>query len=318
MAQGKGGRQDAPVSTTTSTDQRAALGIDLDSAATHLAGYGIAGGGGDRLLEIGVARLLERLAGRSIRATFFVVSADAEPRPAWLGEIVSAGHEVASHSATHPVGIARLPTRRLRAELIGSRSVLEDATGGPVVGFRAPSWDVSPRLLGLACASGYRYDASLLATPLLIPARVLLAAKARSPSALLKMAPWPSSLRRLPHRVRTSAGELTEVPVSVTPWSRWPVYHTLRHDTSDDRFAALIGGFVDRGEPVSYAMHAIDAIGVAEDGIDSRLARHPGGGAPRAEKLELLDRTLDALASRFALGTVGELAASVTDAERAA
>jgi peptidoglycan/xylan/chitin deacetylase (PgdA/CDA1 family) len=273
----------------------------------------------DPLLEIAVGRLLERLAARSIRATFFAVSTDARARPAWLTDIVAAGHEVASHSTSHPVGIARLPTGRLKAELTESRSVLEDAAGTAVVGFRAPSWDVSPRLLRYAAEAGYEYDASLLATPLLIPARLVIAARARSPSILLAMAPWPSSLRRLPHRVSTRSGPITEVPVSVTPWGRWPVYHTLRYETPDHRFSALLDGFVERGEPMSYALHAVDVVGVVEDGIDARLTRHPGGEATRAEKLALLDRTLDGLVARFTVGTVAELAAGVDGArERAA
>lgn len=297
---------------------RAALSVDLDGVQTHLAGYGMTPRSDDGLIGIAVERLVERFARYRVKATFFVVARDVRTRPAWLRELVSAGHEIGSHSATHPIGISRLDGPALRSELAGSKRSIEDAVSMPVHGFRAPNWDVSPRVLGAACDAGYAYDASLLATPLLVPARVLLAAKARSPSLLFAMRPWPSSLRRLPHRVRTRWGAITEIPVSVTPRSRWPVYHTLRYDTSDARFDALLAGFVTRGEPLSYALHAIDSVGVADDAIDERLSRHPGGGVGRSDKLALLDRTLDALTTGFACGTLGALAASLSTSERAA
>jgi predicted deacetylase len=294
----------------------AAVSVDLDSARTHLDGYGLAAGTGDRLLDVAVPRILERLRARSIPATFFVVARDARRNQAWLREIAAAGHEIASHSATHPVGISRLPARQLRAELVESRAIIEDSLGIAVRGFRAPNWDVSSRLLTAARSAGYRYDASLLATPLLIPARLLLAAKARSAASLTAMAPWPTSLRRLPHVVGSAGGRIVEIPVSVTPRLRWPVYHTLRHRTSDASFAGLLDGFVARAEAMSYPMHAIDAVGIDEDGIDARLKRHPGGESDRDEKLGLIDRTLDALVARFTMRTLGDLAAMVSGGGR--
>jgi peptidoglycan-N-acetylglucosamine deacetylase len=312
-----GASQDAPVQPGFG-QPAAAVSIDLDSARTHLDGYRLPATGSDRLLDIAVPRFLERLGARSMLATFFVVARDLRSRPQWMREIVAAGHEIASHSSTHPAGIARKSTRDLRNELEGSRAAIEDGIGQAVRGFRAPNWDVSGRLLSLVCRAGYGYDASLLPTPLLIPARFVLAAKARSGAALVGMAPWPSSLRRLPHRVSTPAGRIVEIPVSVTPWSRWPVYHTLRHGMSDARFDTVLNGFVSRGEAISYPMHAIDAIGIDEDRIDSRLRRHPGGRSTLDEKLGVMDRTLDALGSRFSMGTLADLASMVPDGERAA
>ncbi len=317
MALSDDARQDAPVHSGIG-QPAAAVSIDLDSERTHLDGYRVAAVESDRLLETAVPRLLERLGARSMLATFFVVARDLRLRPQWIHEIATAGHEIASHSSTHPVGIARQSTRDLWNELEGSRSAIEDRIGRTVRGFRAPNWDVSGRLLSFACRAGYAYDASLLPSPLLIPARVVLAAKARSAAAFLDMAPWPTSLRRLPHSVSTPGGHIVEIPVSVTPWSRWPVYHTLRHGMSDGRFDALLDGFVSRGEAFSYPMHAIDAIGIDEDRIDSRLRRHPGGQSTRDEKLGLMDRTLDALGSRFSMRTLADLASMIPDGERAA
>lgn len=49
-------------------------------------------------------RLLELLAERGARATFFVIGENAAAHPGLLRAIVDAGHEVAHHTQTHPVG----------------------------------------------------------------------------------------------------------------------------------------------------------------------------------------------------------------------
>jgi hypothetical protein len=87
---------------------------------------------------------------------------------------------------------------------------------------------------------------------------------------------------------------------------RFPIYHTVRYGMSDARFGAALDGFARRGEALSYALHAVDALGAVEDGVDPRLARHPGMERPLAAKLELLDRSLAAIAGRFETATFRE------------
>jgi hypothetical protein len=101
-------------------------------------------------------------------------------------------------------------------------------------------------------------------------------------------------------------GGIVQFPVSVTRGARWPVYHTLRYGQGDAAFAALLDAFASRREPLSYPLHAVDALGLEEDGVDRRLARHPGMEHPLERKLDLLDRTLAAIAARFACRTFAE------------
>jgi polysaccharide deacetylase family protein (PEP-CTERM system associated) len=93
------------------------------------------------------------------RATFFMLGWIAERRPGLVREIVRRGHEVASHGYRHALCTAQRP-EDLRADLTRSRKLLEDATGGPVVGYRAPSFSISDEILKQIEAAGYRYDAS--------------------------------------------------------------------------------------------------------------------------------------------------------------
>jgi len=48
-------------------------------------------------------RILELLAARGARATFFVIGEKAERHPVLIREIAAAGHEVAHHTHTHPL-----------------------------------------------------------------------------------------------------------------------------------------------------------------------------------------------------------------------
>jgi hypothetical protein len=148
-------------------------------------------------------------------------------------------------------------------------------------------------------AAGYRYDASLFPSLLLIPARLLLALKARNPSAVLSMRPWPASLERRPRRWCTAAGAIAVLPISVTPRLQFPLYHTTRYLMDTARFRRMLDGVAARSEPFFYPLHAVDALGLTEDRVDERLARHPGMERTLEAKRRLLDESLAMIAERF-------------------
>jgi hypothetical protein len=278
----------------------ATISVDVDPVDLHLAGYGHPGLAADELVyRLALPRLLEILARHSVLATFFVVSRDVVAERPILRGLVEAGHEIASHSATHPVGFSRLAVDQLRQEIVRSRQELESELGVEVTGFRAPNWDLDPRAVPILAQAGYRYDASGFPSWLQLAARVALAVKARRPEPLVESRLWPFTFRRLPHRWRAGGAVIDEYPISVTPAVRWPVYHTLRYMVDADRFEAQLDGFVRRGEPVLYPIHGVDALGLVEDRVDERLARHPGMDRPLPEKLELLDQAIASLARRF-------------------
>jgi len=278
----------------------ATVSVDVDPVDLHLVGYGFRGLAPDPLVYTrAVPRLLELFSSLGVRATFFVVGRDAAAHADAVRAIAAAGHEVASHSLTHPMAFARLPEEGKRRELVESRAGLERAGGGRVVGFRSPNFDFDARSIAPLLDAGYRYDASAYPTPLLLPARLLLALKSRDPAAVRGLRPWPSSWMRRPHRWAAAGRSIQEFPVSVTPRLRFPVYHTARYFMDERRFRSLLDGFARRGEPLSYPLHAVDALGLREDGVDPRLARHPGLGRGLAAKLALLASSIGAIAERF-------------------
>ena len=113
----------------------------------------------DRLLP----ELLELLDSASAKATFFVLGEVAARLPARIREIAAAGHEIGSHSYLH-LRSDWQKLRRWRRDVEASKSLLEDVSGTPILGFRAPEWSLrrvgNPRLEELATL-GFVYDSSL-------------------------------------------------------------------------------------------------------------------------------------------------------------
>ncbi|HEX4955627.1 MAG TPA: polysaccharide deacetylase family protein [Thermoanaerobaculia bacterium] len=107
--------------------------------------------------------LLELLARCGRRATFFVLGEVARRLPGRVRQIAEAGHEVASHSLWH-LRVSERSAEQFRGDAAGSRRLLEDLIGRPVVGFRAPEWSFRFRShphLPLLDEAGYRWDSSL-------------------------------------------------------------------------------------------------------------------------------------------------------------
>lgn len=110
-----------------------------------------------------VARLLDLLARRQTRATFFVLGWVAERHPGLVRRIAAAGHEIASHGWDHARVTSQSPLA-FRDSIRRTKIFLEDLAGVPVVGFRAPSFSIVPGkewALDVLLEEGYRYDSSL-------------------------------------------------------------------------------------------------------------------------------------------------------------
>jgi len=110
-----------------------------------------------------VAALLELLARHEARATFFVLGWVAERQAGLIRTIARAGHEIASHGWDHTRVTHQTPLQ-FRDSVRRTKVVLEEITGAPVLGFRAPSFSIVPGrewALDILIEEGYRYDSSL-------------------------------------------------------------------------------------------------------------------------------------------------------------
>jgi polysaccharide deacetylase family protein (PEP-CTERM system associated) len=107
--------------------------------------------------------LLERLEDCDIKATFFVVGEIARSHPGLVRDIHRAGHEVASHGWDHR-RIHRFTPASFREDLHRSKDALEQVTGAPVLGYRAPTFSVvlqTAWAIDVLSEAGLLYDSSI-------------------------------------------------------------------------------------------------------------------------------------------------------------
>jgi polysaccharide deacetylase family protein (PEP-CTERM system associated) len=108
-------------------------------------------------------RLLDLFAEFGVRSTFFVLGWVAQRDAALVRRIAERGHEVASHGYAHRLIYDQTPAA-FREDVRKAKALLQDASGRPVVGYRAPSYSITPRslwALDVLLEEGYEYDASI-------------------------------------------------------------------------------------------------------------------------------------------------------------
>jgi peptidoglycan/xylan/chitin deacetylase (PgdA/CDA1 family) len=90
-------------------------------------------------------RLLNILAERNIKATFFVVGQLAKEYPQIIRRILAEGHEIANHTMTHPT-LTRISDDRIRRELGDTHKAMVDIAGYHMRLFRPPGGATNARL----------------------------------------------------------------------------------------------------------------------------------------------------------------------------
>jgi len=120
----------------------------------------------DSIFETGLKNILALLERNGVRATFFVIASSLDnPRKRELvQEAVRRGHEIASHSLTHPPRLKSLDRERKSSEIGDSRQKLEEILGLKVRGFRAPGYEIDRACIELLMQYGYEYDSSAFPT----------------------------------------------------------------------------------------------------------------------------------------------------------
>jgi polysaccharide deacetylase family protein (PEP-CTERM system associated) len=107
--------------------------------------------------------ILDVLAEKNIRATFFTLGWVAEKFPKLVRAIADAGHELATHSYRHRL-VYSLDPQEFRRDLRQSIDLIEQAAGQKVIGHRAPSFSITEKslwALDIMQEEGLRYDSSV-------------------------------------------------------------------------------------------------------------------------------------------------------------
>jgi polysaccharide deacetylase family protein (PEP-CTERM system associated) len=149
-------------------------------------------------------KVLDLLARYQTRATFFVLGWVAERHPGLIKQIAECGHEIASHGYGHELVTAQTP-ELFRADVRKAKQILEDLTGSPVQGYRAPGFTITRETLWalpILAEEGYTYDSSI------VPIR-------HDHCGLPGSDPWH-------HLRQTSSGPIWEIPPSTVNFRLLP------------------------------------------------------------------------------------------------
>jgi polysaccharide deacetylase family protein (PEP-CTERM system associated) len=153
----------------------------------------------ERRLERGMDRLLEMMAARDIRGTFFFLGPVALEHPDVLRRTVEAGHEIGCHGWSHDL-LYEMSPERFKDETRRAQDVIQQRTGLPVRSYRAAYFSITRAsfwALEVLVELGFRYDSSIF------PVRN-----------------WRYGIPDFeckPQWVETPAGPIAELPMSVRP-----------------------------------------------------------------------------------------------------
>jgi peptidoglycan/xylan/chitin deacetylase (PgdA/CDA1 family) len=98
-------------------------------------------------------KLLDILASHEVRATFFLLGAQANAEPELVRRIAAAGHVIGNHTWSHP-NLARSSSELIREELKRTQQTLQQITRVPVKFFRPPYGARRPEVFRIAREMG--------------------------------------------------------------------------------------------------------------------------------------------------------------------
>jgi len=106
---------------------------------------------------------LQILGEYNVKATFFILGEVARQFPALVKEIYNLKHEIGVHGFWHRQ-LFKLTPAEFKKEISDCKKMLEDLTGQPVVGHRAPAFSIVPCTkwaFDVLCEAGFSYDSSV-------------------------------------------------------------------------------------------------------------------------------------------------------------
>lgn len=112
--------------------------------------------------------ILERLAKKNVKATFFILGWVADRHPGLVRAVASAGHEIASHGYMHKQ-VTKMTEEEFANDLAESVRAIQSACGIRPVGFRAPVFSITRDTLwalDILKAQRFIYDSSIYPTGL--------------------------------------------------------------------------------------------------------------------------------------------------------
>jgi hypothetical protein len=226
-----------------SADRICSVSVDLDALGCYYRIHALPGAPPEparfAVLRRCLPRFADLFARHGARATFFVVGQDLEDDAegrALLTDLARAGHELASHTHTHPYDFVRLGRAAIAEEIDRAHAAIAACAGTPPVGFRAPGYEITAEALDVLRARGYRYDSSVFPSAAYYGAKAVVMGAMRLAGRKSGSVLGNPRVLRAPLRpYRPAAGNiyrdrggdgLVEIPIAVTRGARLPVIGT--------------------------------------------------------------------------------------------
>lgn len=281
-----------------------AVSVDLDEIGCYFAVHGLSGAAPapSAVYEIALARVRAWADTLEIPLTLFVVGADlhSEENQKRLSVLYAAGNELGNHSLDHRYDLSRLaPEEQRRQVEEGARSV-QHIAGPGAVGFRAPGYVVTDKLLEVVRKSGALYDSSVFPCPLYYAAKGaaiglkrLVGKRSRSLIDSLSVLTAPTRPYRLGSPYTTSGHGLWELPIQVTPTLRLPFIGTALTALGEPG-SRLLTRSLSSEEFVNLELHGIDFLDQT-DGLAALVPHQPDLAIPWKNKAKTLSAVVQQL-----------------------
>lgn len=114
-------------------------------------------------VERNVDKILQMFSEAGVKATFFTLGWIAERYPQMIREIITEGHELASHGWSH-VRVPQQSREDFRDDVVRTKKLLEDLSGQEIRGYRAASYSIGADnfwALEVLEETGYAYSSSI-------------------------------------------------------------------------------------------------------------------------------------------------------------
>ena len=295
----------------------ASLSLDLDNKWSYMKTHGDAGWESfPSYLDIVCPRVVDLLAQRDLKITFFVVGQDAalDKNHDALSCLSTAGHEIGNHSFHHEPWLHLYSDAEVKDELQRAQDHIEQATGVVTAGFRGPGFSISPVVMRCLSEMGYAYDASTFPTFLGPLARAYYFMTADLSKEELQQrdqlfGTFQEGFKTLrPYRLPGPDINLIEIPVTTMPVFKVPIHLSYVLYLGQYSFALARAYFrfsmmmcrVTGIEP-SLLLHPLDFLGKDDEGD---LGFFPAMNMDAERKLELANWVIDHYRSNFSVGTM--------------
>ena len=284
------------------------VNIDVDSLRLYRAIHSLPERAeGSEVYKAGVVRFMDLLDSLKIPGTIFSIAADLLPdAKRILQDAVSRGHEVASHSLSHPYDLFKLEDPSVELEY--SRQKLQDATGSDILGFRSPGYNLSPDLLANIVLH-YKYDSSVLPSLPYFFARaaVIGSMKIRGRQSSSSVGHFSNFARQWrPFSWQTGDTKLPELPMSAV--FGVPVIGTTL--ATNSLVLRRVLPILKRRKFINIEFHAIDFMDES-DGLEKGLAVEPSVRVPLNVRLKRFEAALKTLQKHAKAITLAQAADQV-------